>query len=671
MKKYTNALINESSPYLLQHAHNPVNWHPWRDDLFDLAKKENKLVLISIGYSACHWCHVMEKECFENPEVAALMNAHFINIKVDREERPDVDMIYMSAVQLMAGQGGWPLNCFVLPNGKPIYGGTYFPKERWISILKNLHNLFQEQKEKVEEYANELTEGIKQIESVTKRHETKNRDEIFRDAIHTWSKHFDYVNGGPNRAPKFPLPNNYEFLLKYGLFSNDENLLNYTELTLNKMAMGGIYDHIGGGFARYSVDGIWKVPHFEKMLYDNAQLMALYARAWRQYKKPLYKDTAFGIADFLLGEMQDKQGGFFAALDADSEGVEGKYYIWEEEEFTNVCGTDAKLMKAYFSINENGYWEHDTYIPMLTFDDDHFAREFQIPEDVWHSIKEKNRLKLLAKRETRVKPGLDHKIICSWNGLTITGFCELYLSFNRVIHLETAKKIAAFIEDELMDDNGELWHVITHNKKNIRGFLEDYAFTIEGFLTLYRISGIEKYAILAQKLMEFSIENFLDENTGMFWFKNKHHTKLIADKFELTDNVIPSSNSQMARNLLNLSSLFSRKDYQLMGERMVNCMQEEIRLYPSGHSNWALASLDLQHPPKEAVIVGKNVNQFMDLLGKTAFSNANFVFSQTGGTLPITEGRYQEGKTLAYVCRYGACNLPVENPVKAIEEING
>ncbi|NNC84490.1 MAG: thioredoxin domain-containing protein, partial [Bacteroidia bacterium] len=357
--KYSNALVNETSPYLLQHAHNPVNWYPWGDEALQKAKDENKLLLISVGYSACHWCHVMERESFEDSLVASIMNDNFINIKVDREERPDIDQIYMTAVQLMTGSGGWPLNCIALPDGRPVFGGTYFPKEKWTEALENISQIYDEDPEKVMEYATKLTGGVKQAELIPLNTSNDAFDIADLDNMYdNWSKKFDYNNGGPNRAPKFPIPNNYQYLLRYNYFKQDTKLTEYLETTLDKIAMGGIYDHLGGGFARYSTDIIWKVPHFEKMLYDNAQLVSLYSEAYQVYPKQMYKDAVYETCAFVKREMMDKTGAFYSAYDADSEGVEGKFYVWKEEELKNLLGEGFDLFAEYYNVNSYGFWEH-------------------------------------------------------------------------------------------------------------------------------------------------------------------------------------------------------------------------------------------------------------------------------------------------------------------------
>jgi uncharacterized protein YyaL (SSP411 family) len=360
---FTNALINETSPYLLQHAHNPVDWHAWGDDALQMAKNQNKLLLISIGYSACHWCHVMEHESFEDEAVAKVMNRLFVNIKVDREERPDIDQVYMTAVQLMTGRGGWPLNCIALPDGRPLYGGTYFPKAQWLKIIQDVAKLWDTDPEKALEYATELTRSVQQSDLIPalKKEATFNKG-MLREIVEEWRPHMDNEEGGPNRSPKFPMPANYQFLLRQAHLSNDKKLMNHVHLTLRKMAWGGIYDQIGGGFARYSVDEIWKVPHFEKMLYDNAQLVSLYAEAFQASGNVLYKEVVEQTLAFIAREMTSAEGAFYSALDADSEGEEGKFYVWTEAELTELLGEEFAWVKDYYNINAQGYWEHENFI---------------------------------------------------------------------------------------------------------------------------------------------------------------------------------------------------------------------------------------------------------------------------------------------------------------------
>ncbi len=399
-----NNLIKESSPYLLQHANNPVNWYAWNDETLAIAKRENKLILVSIGYSACHWCHVMEHESFEDEQVASIMNENFINIKVDREERPDIDMVYMGAVQLMTGQGGWQLNCFALPDGRPIYGGTYFPKAQWINVLTNLADLYSTNPNKAYEYAAHLTDGLEQLEIPKATIESDFEIETLYKSVNKWKSGFDSEHGGPNRAPKFPLPNNYLFLLNYQYFEADLTIKKHLDLTLTKMAWGGIYDQLGGGFARYSTDVLWKVPHFEKMLYDNAQLISLYSQAYKQHKNELYKNIVYETIAFVERELMNPEYGFYSALDADSEGIEGKYYVWQKEELQHFLKEDFDIFADYYCVNNIGYWEDENYVLMRNAEESVIALKHNISViELQQKIKTSNTT-LLQAREKRVLP---------------------------------------------------------------------------------------------------------------------------------------------------------------------------------------------------------------------------------------------------------------------------
>ncbi|HEX3386115.1 MAG TPA: thioredoxin domain-containing protein, partial [Mucilaginibacter sp.] len=444
-----NRLANSASPYLLQHANNPVDWYPWGAEALQKAKDKNKLILVSIGYSACHWCHVMEHESFEDEKVAALMNEYFVCIKVDREERPDIDQIYMSAVTLMTGRGGWPLNCICLPDQRPIYGGTYFRKNDWTSLLYNLADFYKNKPAEAEEYAVKLTEGIRQYESiqfVTEQPEYSRED--LETIVRNWQRYFDRTEGGLCSAPKFPMPNNWQFLMRYAHLMEDENIAGQVKLTLHKMAFGGIYDHVGGGLARYSVDGQWHVPHFEKMLYDNAQLLSVYTEAsvWRF--DPLYPQVADEIITFVKRELTSPEGGFYSALDADSEGVEGKFYTFTKEEIVQILGEDADLFCAYYHITNDGNWEEEEINVLVRRESDaELAKQFVLDvEDLVSKIRLAKAL-VLEERSKRIRPGLDYKILASWNGLMLKGLCDAYRAFEKPEYLGFALKNAGFILD--------------------------------------------------------------------------------------------------------------------------------------------------------------------------------------------------------------------------------
>jgi len=648
-----NRLASETSPYLLQHKSNPVDWYPWSEEAFELAESQNKLVLVSIGYSACHWCHVMEHESFEDQEIANFMNEHFINIKVDREERPDVDQVYMNAVQLMTQQGGWPLNCFLLPNKKPIYGGTYFPMDQWLSVLKRLVELQQEEFPKLEEYAEKLAKGIVDSDFIEIKPPHDFKLEELEKGVKQWLHHFDWKNGGTGQAPKFPLPTNYLFLQEYGQLKQDPQILNFVDLTLEKMARGGIYDQIGGGFSRYSVDALWKVPHFEKMLYDNAQLLSLYAKAyWRTGSKE-YHQVIKETIDFLKEELLDENGGYYSALDADSEGVEGKYYVWDEKEFKAVLGSDYLIAKDYFNVNDQGLWEEGNYILL--------RNEFEESDQIT-SIK----AKLKEARVPRVMPGLDDKIISSWNGLTLVGLVDSYLATNEIEYLALAKSCASFIEKDVLDGDGKLFH--THQKGNVKidGFLEDYSFIAAGFISLFEATSNEHYIHVANLIVQYAIENFFSSSNGMFNFTDKNGEELIALKQEVTDNVIPASNSEMAKCLSKLGNYFGNTSYISMAKQMLSNMWAKFPQYPAGYTNWALLGLEFIGQHIEIVVSGDQSELVSNKLRTMVPLHVTVLNCSQQSELSIFKGRFQTGETTIFVCKNGACAAPVSNINEAI-----
>lgn len=656
--KFTNTLIEESSPYLLQHAHNPVNWVAWSEKAFETAKKEDKLVLISIGYSACHWCHVMEHESFEDEEVAKIMNDNFVCIKVDREERPDVDQIYMTAVQLMTQSGGWPLNCFTLADGRPIYGGTYFPKDQWINVLNSLANAYKNDKEKVLEYAENLTKGIQQSELVDTPTEINPVEkEKINELVLRWSKTFDMREGGPTRAPKFMLPNNFEFLMRYADYSNDQKVKEYTELSLDKMAMGGIYDQVGGGFARYSTDMLWKVPHFEKMLYDNGQLVSLYSNAYKKFKKPLYKEIVYQTLGWVEREMTTKEGAFYAALDADSEGEEGKFYVWQKEELQELLPKDFDWVKEYYNINGKGFWEHNNYILLRDKDDSTFAKEQGITrEELRKNVNRVNQI-LLDERAHRVRPSLDDKCLTSWNAMMLKGYADAYLTFKDEAFLHAALKNAKWIRDKQLKSDGSLWHTYKEGKSTVNGFIEDYAHVIDAYTRLYEATFDLEWLKLAESLTAYTIEHFQNGDSKMFYFTNIE-SELIARKMEINDNVIPASNSVMANNLFKLGTYFDNETWKKDATQMLANVYDSMEKYGSGYSNWANLSMNFLQPVYEIAIVGKNASKTNLSIHENYNPNAVFMGGETGEGLALLEGKLIKGETRIYVCENKACQLP-------------
>ncbi len=669
MTKHTNALIHETSPYLLQHAQNPVNWYPWGPEALQKAKDENKLMIISIGYSSCHWCHVMEHESFEDSAVAALMNEHFISIKIDREERPDLDNLYMGAVQLMTGRGGWPLNCVALPDGRPIWGGTYFTKDQWMHSLKTVNDIYTTEPQRVLDYANDLEAGIKSSDTVAPVSGVPNFTEAdLQDMVENWKRRFDRRLGGPDKAPKFPLPNNYQFLLRYGFLSGDEAVTEQVKLTLEKMALGGIYDQIGGGFARYSVDSLWKVPHFEKMLYDNAQLIGLYSEAYRAEKNTLYKEVVYQTFDWLQREMKSPEGAFYSALDADSEGEEGKFYVWQEDELKKLIPEDEwALFANYYNINPKGHWEHGNYILLRQKPDDVFAAEHDLNLEKLKTTVNSWQATLLKERGKRVKPGLDDKVLTAWNALLITGLCQAYQTFGDAHFKKQALETAAFIHEKMLQQNGALWH--TYKKEaRIDGFLDDYATVIDAWIALYGITGDQKWLYRADQLTQIVLEDFDAGKNGLFYF-SKENDELISRNIELSDNVIPASNSMMAHNLSRLAIYMENKLYMERAEKMLMQVKESIYSYGEGFSNWGSLMLGWVYPAYEVAICGPEAAKLYREINAEYYPNLLFAVSKTESDLPLLQNRFAKGTTRIFVCQDKACKLPVEMVDEAWKQI--
>jgi uncharacterized protein YyaL (SSP411 family) len=615
----------------------------------------------------------MEHESFEDEATAGIMNELFINIKVDREERPDIDQVYMSAVQLMTGQGGWPLNCFILPDGRPFYGGTYFPKQKWQNILLHLGELWKEDKEKVLDYAAQLTEGIRRSDLIPENKERAGFSfGILHEMVKTWKQRMDNTEGGPNRAPKFPLPNNYQFLLRYAHLSGDKELGHHIGLTLQKMAFGGIYDQVGGGFSRYSTDSIWKVPHFEKMLYDNAQLISLYAEAFQSSGNTLYQEVVYDTIRFIQRELSSPEGAFFSALDADSEGEEGKYYVWTKQELQSLLGTDYPLAEDYFNVNSLGHWEQDNYILIRTKMPEAFLQKeayLQLNKETLQEKIKSIKTILLAAREMRIKPGLDDKILSSWNALMLKGLVNAYKVFGEPDFLSLARKNAEFILSRQLRADGSLWHSFKNGRSTINGFLEDYAFTIEALISLYQCELNEKWLNAARQLMDYSIAHFSDAQTGLFFFTSDSDPALVTRKTETSDNVIPASCSSIAKSLFALGRYYGDAKYTNMSKKMLQVIAPLIPAYGAGYSNWCMLMLQFTSPFYEVAIVGKNVDEIRKALGKHYLPNVIFAGSQSASTLPLLLNRYSEHKTLIYVCRNSTCQLPVETVEEALRLI--
>ena len=664
---FTNELIRETSPYLLQHAHNPVNWKPWSDKVFEEAIKDDKLVIISIGYSSCHWCHVMEEETFEDEKVAEIMNKDFISIKVDREERPDVDQVYMTAVQLMSGNGGWPLNVIVLPNGKPIYGGTYHTNAQWSQVLQKINRLYKDDPIKANEYADMVAKGIQDVNLVEVNEESGGITlEALDEGVDQWKRHWDLKWGGNTGAQKFMLPGNLDFLLDYAVLSNDEAARSHVKTTLDQMAKGGIYDHIAGGFYRYSTDSKWNIPHFEKMLYDNAQLIGFYSKAYTLFKDPLYKQIALETIAFLQKEMKSSNGDYFAAIDADSDGEEGKYYVWTDEELKNLIDNEFDLFSAYYNTSKGKKMEGGKIVLRKSEDDEIFVKKHQITANKLLELKEDWRISLLEGRNERVKPRIDDKIIVSWNALLINGYVDAYKAFgdrnllNEAVFIFKAVKEAAYIDKQLV-------HSYKKGSKRSEGFLEDYAFLANASLNLYSASLDAQYLNFAQQLVQSTEIKFKDGTSNFYKFNSSN--SLIAKIIKNDDGVIPSPNAVMCHNLIQLGHIEYNKDYMNSAKSMLESMQPLLQESIGSYTKWASSFLKNVYPFYEIAVVGTNAEKLTSNLHKMHLPNTLIVGSTKESELPLFEGRYVDEGTFIYVCRDNTCKLPVDSVEGALEQL--
>jgi uncharacterized protein YyaL (SSP411 family) len=666
LKSFTtlmNELHLETSPYLLQHANNPIHWKAWNEAALAKAKSENKLIILSIGYSACHWCHVMEHESFEDEEVAAVMNEHFISIKVDREERPDVDATYMKAVQLMTGHGGWPMNVVLLPDGKPVWGGTYFRKNEWIDALQQLQNLYTSETKKMTDYAEKLLAGIHSLVLLGENTTGQiNHPDNIAPIIEKWSKSFDWEFGGHARAPKFMMPNNYLFLQRYGYQQKREDILEFVDLTLTRMAWGGLFDTIDGGFSRYSVDMKWHVPHFEKMLYDNGQLMSLYAEAYKRTKNPLYKEVIEKTHRFLKKELLDSTGGFYSALDADSLNKtghleEGAFYVWEKQELKDLLKEDFELFAKVFNINEFGFWEDGNFVLIQNETIEKLAEDAGISQETLKSKKQAWEKLLYEVREKRSKPRLDDKMLTSWNALMLKGYTDAYKALGNEEYLDAAQQNALFICDKLWHPDGHLWRTYKNGAAKINGFLEDYANTANAFISLYEATLEEKWLLYAKQLTDYCLENFYNEQQQFFAYTSAKDEQLIAAHFETEDNVIPASNSVMANVLYKLSLLFDNEYYERIALQMLYLIIPNLD-YPSGFSNWLNFWLELSNQNKELAICGTNASEAIKKINTEYLPHVMIAGCISESTIPFVANRFVQEEDLFYICQNKACGLP-------------
>ncbi|MBS7563693.1 thioredoxin domain-containing protein [Mucilaginibacter sp. Bleaf8] len=667
-----NRLANSTSPYLLQHANNPVDWYPWGPEALQKARDEDKLLLVSVGYSACHWCHVMEHESFEDEQVAALMNEHFVCIKVDREERPDVDQIYMSAVQLMTNRGGWPLNCICLPDQRPIYGGTYFPKTDWMNVLMSLADFYTNRRDEAIEYAVRLTEGIQQYEAVDLILEQPDYAKSDIEAIvKGWKRYLDKKEGGMARAPKFPMPNNWQFMMRYAHLFKDEDVAQHVKLTLHKMAFGGIYDHIGGGFARYSVDGRWHVPHFEKMLYDNAQLVGLYAEAYVWNSEPLYKDVVEETLAFVQRELMSTDFGFYSALDADSEGVEGKFYTFTKADIEAILGDDADLFNIYYHVTEPGNWEEEeTNVFFRKEQDELLAKQLGLTTADLQDKIAQAKPRVFEARSKRIRPGLDNKILAAWNGLMLKGICDAYRTFGNEAYLQLALNNAAFIKNNLIKADSRLTRIYKKEaaaNEPVIAFLDDYASVVEAYIALYEVTFDIQWLQLAQQLTDNAIRYYYDDNEGMFFYTASDDEQLIARKTEIMDGVIPASNSIMARNLHKLSLLLENSHYEDIAAQLLRNVMPYMAKYGSSYSNWGMLLMEEVFGTYEIAVTGNQVHQVRQELEQHYIPN-KIMLGGTQENLPLLQNRIAD-ETRIFICKDKTCGLPLTSVSDALKQI--
>ncbi|TPG67434.1 thioredoxin domain-containing protein [Hymenobacter nivis] len=663
-----NRLAHETSPYLLQHAYNPVDWYPWGPEALARARAEQKPILVSIGYAACHWCHVMERESFEHEAVAAVMNTHFVCIKVDREERPDVDQVYMDALHAMGVQGGWPLNVFLTADAKPFYGGTYFPRASWTQLLANIGEAYAgEHRDELEQSAARFVTviGASELEKYgTTAGGGVSADE-FKLLLYHLGLKFDLERGGTNRAPKFPMPSIWRFLLRAHAATGSAEALQQAVLTLREMAWGGIYDQAHGGFARYSVDGEWLAPHFEKMLYDNGQLVSLYSEAFQLTGEPLFRSVVYDTVEFVRLELTSEEGGFFSSLDADSEGEEGKFYVFTKDELVEILGPEEPLFSDYYNCTAAGNWEHGRNILHRRESDADFAAHHHLTLGALAERVAGWKQKIMAVRADRVRPGLDDKILTGWNALLLQGLTDAYRAFGEPEFLAMAERNAAFIEKNLRR-GPQLWRTYKAGTAHIDGFLEDYALVIQAYISLYEVTFNEQWLRTAETLTEYVRAQFFDPAEQLFFYTDSHAEPLIARKKELFDNVIPGSNSVMAHNLRRLGRHLDRTDYVDLAAAMLAQVRELVVKEPQHLANWASLYAALLHPGPEIAIVGHQTDAFRAELNQQFLFDTVLAGGPKMGPLPLLQHRpARPGHTDIYVCRNYTCQAPVQTVADA------
>ena len=658
--KHTNSLINSTSPYLLQHAHNPVEWYEWSKEALDEAKKRDVPILLSIGYSACHWCHVMEKESFENEKTAEIMNNNFVNIKVDREERPDLDEVYMSATQVMnKGQGGWPMTVFLAPNLKPFFAGTYFPPQDaygrpgFPTLLTKLAEVWSSNKDQLLSQADSIVEHLNSVKILNASIETN----VKQKAVEHWNSNFDKVWGGFGPAPKFPNTGAILHLLNDYHSNGSEESLTSAVKTLDSMYQGGIYDHVGGGFARYSVDEKWLVPHFEKMLYDNGQLMEAYLVGYQITKKPEYLEVISQIFEWLNDEMIDSKGGFYSSMDADSEGVEGKYYVWKRSEIEKILGKeDADVFAQYFDITEEGNWEGNS-IPRIIMKKSSLSNFLKIPEDKLNESLSNSRIKVKDYRNSRIPPGTDDKVIVSWNGLMISSLAKASSVLGKKEYFDAADKAVDFITQKMSKKDGTLNRIYRKNVAHIDAFAEDYSYFGNSLIDMYEASFDSKYLELAKKYADILVEQFYEDGQ----FKQSLSKNIVINSGNSMDNATPSYNFMCGLLLIRLHYYYDNKKYREIVEASMDKVGTYINQYPYAHSTALFVHDYFLNGPKEIVLAAENTNDpLMNIVKQTYLPCKILASSSTEMDLPILEGKEMvDGQSTIYICKNYTCKEPI------------
>jgi uncharacterized protein len=674
MHQFANHLISESSPYLLQHAHNPVDWYPWSDAALEKARQLNKPILVSIGYSACHWCHVMEKESFENEEVAKLMNQYFINIKIDREERPDLDHIYMDAVQAMAGSGGWPLNVFLTPEGKPFFGGTYFPpvkafnRSSWKEVLYGVAEAWRDRRHEIESQADNLTDYLQKSNTFKQSADVgaikfeedgskEQCDTIFQNIM----KNADRQWGGFGKAPKFPQVFVIQYLFQYYYFTKSKEAFDQAILSIDKMLQGGIYDHVGGGFARYSTDIEWLAPHFEKMLYDNALLINVLCDAYQLTRKKEYADAIKKTIAFIERELMDKNGGFYAALDADSEGEEGKYYVWSKEQVEHVLGEKAELFCSYFDITPDGNWEHKNILRILKPLEEFIKDKELDPDEFTNSIQEALNI-LLIERNKRIRPGTDDKIILSWNALMLTALCKAYSALQEDKYKQMAEKNFQFITSNFIKDrNAEtMMHTYKDGTAKYPAFLDDYSYFIGACLHLYEITCDVAYLEKARECCAYVLKNFGDDDSGLLFFTHNEQKDVVIRKKEIYDGATPSGNALMANNLLQLSIIYDIAEWKQRSDKMLSSMLAMLVKYPSSFGVWSGLFLKQVMGINEIAVLGPGyLAACRQISGHYIPGKIIMGAEQPLENFPLLKDKILANTLLIYSCKNYSCQHPV------------